>query len=105
TFTYFGIIGPMCRLLAFRSILPVCEPASLCGTGNSLAAQSRCDARGESHVDGWGLASFDDDGEPHITKSVQAAFSDLRFDELAKSVSTTALVAHVRQASVGRTSL
>jgi glutamine amidotransferase len=38
-------------------------------------------------------------------KSVEAAFSDLRFDELAKSVATTALVAHVRQASVGRTTL
>jgi predicted glutamine amidotransferase len=95
----------MCRLFAFRSTSPVCGPASLRGTGNSLAVQSRCDARGESHVDGWGLASFDDDGEPRITKSVQAAFSDLRFDELAKSVATTALVAHVRQASVGRTAI
>jgi predicted glutamine amidotransferase len=36
---------------------------------------------------------------------VQAAFSDLRFDELAKSVVTSALVAHVRQASVGSTAL
>jgi len=95
----------MCRLLAFRSNLPVCEPAYLCGTGNSLAVQSRQDAHGESHIDGWGLASFDDDGAPRVTKSVQAAFSDPRFDELAKSVTTTALVAHVRQASVGRTAL
>ena len=95
----------MCRLFSFRSNLPLCGPASLSGTGNSLSAQSRRDARGESHVDGWGLASFDDDGEPRITKSVQAAFSDLRFDELAKSVATTALVAHVRQASVGRIAL
>jgi glutamine amidotransferase len=69
---------------------------------NSLMTQSRCDAGGESHVDGWGLASYDEEGEPRVTKSVQAAFSDLRFDELAKSLTTTALVAHVRQASVGR---
>jgi predicted glutamine amidotransferase len=95
----------MCRLFAFRSTLPVCESVSLCGMANSLTTQSRCDAGGESHVDGWGLASYDEKGEPRVTKSVQAAFSDLRFDELVKSLTTTALVAHVRQASVGRTAL
>jgi glutamine amidotransferase len=95
----------MCRLFAFRSTLPVSAAESLCGTGNSLAAQSRRDARGESHGDGWGLASFDDEGEPHITKSVQPASIDHEFDALAHSVATTALVAHVRQASVGRTAL
>ena len=58
-----------------------------------------------SHVDGWGLASFDNNGEPRITKSVRAAFNDVQFAELAKSVATTALLAHVRQASVGRTAL
>ena len=94
----------MCRLFAFRSALPTCGYDSLCGSGNSLVAQSGCDARGESHADGWGLATFDDDGEPRISKSVQPAFGDPRFDELAKSVATT-LVAHVRQASVGRKAL
>ena len=70
-----------------------------------MAAQSRCDGCGESHVDGWGLASFDGDGQPRIVKSVQSAVGDAQFDALAKSVSTTALVAHVRQASVGGAAL
>jgi predicted glutamine amidotransferase len=99
------MIARMCRLLAFRSTLPVGGRAALCERGNSLAAQSRRDARGESHVDGWGLASFDDGGEPRIAKSLQPAFSDPAFDKLAKSVVATALVAHVRQASVGRKAL
>jgi glutamine amidotransferase len=72
---------------------------------NSLAAQSRRDARGESHVDGWGLASFAEDGRPRIAKSLRAAFDDPLFDELARSTSTTTLVAHVRQASVGSTTM
>jgi glutamine amidotransferase len=70
-----------------------------------LAAQSRRDARGESHRDGWGLASFDGDGRPHVTKSLQAACDDRAFDDLARSVVTTTLVVHVRQASVGNTAL
>jgi predicted glutamine amidotransferase len=95
----------MCRLFAFRSTLPLCEPARLYGSGNSLASQSCRDARGECHVDGWGMASFDGDGHPHVTKSLQSAFSDPRFGELARSVTSTTLVAHVRQASVGGAAL
>ena len=95
----------MCRLFAFRSTGPLCGQASLCAAGNSLAAQSRRDARGESHRDGWGLASFDGDGRPHVTKSLQAACDDRAFDDLARSVVTTTLVVHVRQASVGNTAL
>ena len=95
----------MCRLFAFRSTVPICGPSSLIGSGNSLVTQCRCDVRGESHVDGWGLAWFDDAGRPHITKSIQAACSDSQFDELAKSITTTTLVAHVRQASVGGATL
>jgi predicted glutamine amidotransferase len=98
------MIALMCRLFAFRSVLPLCGFDALCGAGNSLTAQSRCDARGESHADGWGLATVDHDGEPHISKSVQPAFADPQFAELAKSVATT-LVVHVRQASVGRKAL
>jgi glutamine amidotransferase len=98
------MIALMCRLFAFRSVLPLCAHDALCGAGNSLTAQSRRDARGESHADGWGLATVDHDGEPHISKSVQPAYADPQFDELAKSVATT-LVAHVRQASVGRKAL
>ena len=65
----------------------------------------RCDVRGESHADGWGLVTFDEDNKPRISKSVHAAFGDHQFDELAKSVATRTLVAHVRQASVGRKAL
>jgi predicted glutamine amidotransferase len=95
----------MCRLFAFRSNFPVSAQPSISGPGNSLVAQSCRDACGESHADGWGLASFDDNCHPHITKSLASASSDLRFNELAKSVTTTTLLAHVRQASVGSTSL
>ena len=95
----------MCRLLAFRSTVARSEPIALCGAEHSLAAQSRRDARGESHVDGWGLASFATEGQPRITKSLGAAFEDPVFAELAHSTTATTLVAHVRQASVGSNSL
>jgi glutamine amidotransferase len=89
--------------------------ASLAEADNSLAAQSRKDSRGQTHVDGWGLAwydaashdatSYDNAVQPRIEKSLRPAHDDPRFDELAKSVAATSLVAHVRQASVGSVAL
>jgi glutamine amidotransferase len=70
-----------------------------------LATQSHHDAHGESHIDGWGLASYADNGAPHITKSLLPAFSDPQFDETSRTVTTKTLVAHVRQASVGSAAL
>ncbi|HTQ39764.1 MAG TPA: class II glutamine amidotransferase [Pirellulales bacterium] len=95
----------MCRLFAFRSTVPICDSTLLNGSGNSLATQSRRDAHGESHIDGWGLASYADDGVPHITKSLLPAFSDPQFGEVSRTVTTKTLVAHVRQASVGSAAL
>ncbi len=95
----------MCRLFVLRSAVSLCEQASLSDAGNSLAAQSRRDARGESHLDGWGVAAFSASGEPRITHSLMAACDDPAFEDLARSLTTTALVAHVRQASVGSKSL
>src|SRR5258708_897546 len=95
----------MCRLFVLRSAVPLCEQFSLWDAGNSLAAQSRRDARGESHLDGWGVAAFTASGEPRITRSLLAACDDPAFEDLSRSLISTTLLAHVRQASVGSKSL
>jgi predicted glutamine amidotransferase len=95
----------MCRLFAMRATGPISVLASLSEGANSLSAQSRQDSRGQAHVDGWGLAWYDDAGLPRLEKSLRPAHDDPRFHELARSVTTATALAHVRQASVGSVAL
>jgi len=88
-----------------RATGPISVLASLSEGANSLSAQSRQDSRGQAHVDGWGLAWYDDAGLPRLEKSLRPAHDDPRFHELARSVTTATALAHVRQASVGSVAL
>jgi predicted glutamine amidotransferase len=83
----------MCRLLGIASSEPTDFKLVLREAPRSLAALSR------EHRDGWGIAVFDENaGSWHIEKGVACAGEDERFHG-------DVLVSHVRQKTVGETSL
>jgi predicted glutamine amidotransferase len=66
---------------------------------DSLAEQSR------RNPDGYGLATFADDGTPEIKKRPAAAYEDKQFAREAKHEESRTFVAHVRYASTGKVAL
>ena len=84
----------MCRLFAFRSIIPSQVHRSLVAADNALSEQSN------RHPDGWGVAYYVD-GSPHLTRSPGAAHNDQLFRRLSGVVSSETVLAHVRRATVG----
>ncbi len=62
---------------------------------DSLALQSR------RNPDGYGIATFEEDGTPEVAKRPAAAFSDEEFAREAREECSTTFLAHVRYASVG----
>jgi glutamine amidotransferase len=89
----------MCRLLGIASSEPTDFRIVLREAPRSLAALSR------EHRDGWGIAIFDDELGWRIDKSVVCAGEDERFHEIALGVRGEMLISHVRQKTVGETSL
>ena len=87
-----------------RSVVPQNVSAHFLGSPTALAAQSRCDCRGEAHGDGWGAAALEGE-QLRIHRSTLPAHADPRFAALASSLATTLMLAHVRQASVGQVSI
>jgi glutamine amidotransferase len=63
---------------------------------DSLAEQSR------RNPDGYGIATFDDDGAPTLRKRPAAAYEDELFAREAKDEESPTFVAHVRYASTGQ---
>lgn len=90
----------MCRMIAIHNSQPVGLARWLVDAPQSLAAQSRRDAAGDDHRDGWGIAWYDDTGS-HVVRSTAPACDDPRFAAAAAAVSTRIALAHVRDASVG----
>ncbi len=90
----------MCRLYGFRSNEPTKVECGLVLAQNALLAQSRLDAKGEAHPDGWGIGVYDD-GNPRLERRATAAFEDLHFSTTAERVFASTVIAHVRQATIG----
>jgi len=91
---------PMCRLLGIASSEPTDFKIVLREAPRSLAALSR------EHRDGWGIAVYDGHGAGwQIEKGVACASEDERFHRLAVGSQGEVLVSHVRQKTVGETSL
>jgi predicted glutamine amidotransferase len=65
----------------------------------SLAEQSR------RNPDGYGIATFDEDGSPEVQKRPAAAYEDEQFAKAAREEESPTFVAHIRYASEGRVSL
>jgi glutamine amidotransferase len=89
----------MCRLLGIASSEPTDFKIVLREAPRSLAALSR------EHRDGWGMAVFDDEVGWRVEKGVACASEDERFHRLAIGSRGAVLVSHVRQKTVGETSL
>lgn len=85
----------MCRLFGFRSNVPAQVHASLVREVNSLQVQS------VEHKDGWGVASYGSGLLPEVARGTGAAWEDPRFADVSSCVSSHAVIAHVRLASVG----
>jgi predicted glutamine amidotransferase len=89
----------VCRFFALRSAVPTSLAHALFDEPTSLAAQSRCDLKGECHGSGWGIATFN--GSPHVVRSTEPAYADSAFAEQSNSLTAKLALAHVRNASVG----
>jgi len=85
-------------LFGFRSDLPARVHQSLVTEKNSLRAQS------VEHQDGWGIASYDT-GTPEVAHGLGPAHCDPEFERVSGLLSSHAVIAHVRKASVGRVHL
>jgi predicted glutamine amidotransferase len=90
----------MCRLLAIAANEPTDFKIVLREAPRSLAALSR------EHRDGWGIAVFDvQSSQWQIDKGAACASEDERFHRLAVGSRGELLVSHVRQKTIGETSL
>ena len=90
----------MCRLLGIVSNEPTDFKIVLREATRSLAVLSK------EHRDGWGLAVFDEEATGwRLDKGVACAGEDERFHRLALGTRGEVLVSHVRQKTVGETSL
>ena len=85
----------MCRLFGLTSApKPTLATFWLLDAPDSLAEQSR------REPDGTGLGYFED-GEPVVRKAPDAAYRDRDFAAEARTIRSTAFLAHVRYASTG----
>ncbi len=67
---------------------------------NALQVQSR------EHPDGWGIGWWGDDGAaPQLVRGAGAAYAEEAFTRHAEMVSSHAVLAHIRKASVGPVTL
>ena len=94
----------MCRLYAMHANEPTRVECGLVIAQNALMAQSKRDMTGYSHGHGWGVADYND-GLPLVEKQTWAAFHGAHFAKKAAKVYARTVVAHVRRATVGGTSL
>lgn len=88
----------MCRLFAFRSVIPSQVHQSLIQADNGLCELS------QEHPDGWGV-SYYLEGSPHVVKSENAAFDDHIFKRVSGVVSSETVLAHIRKSTLGSHSI
>jgi len=89
----------MCRIFAFRSRVDLKVQRSLVKAENALQLQSR------KHPHGWGIAYYlTGETSPHLIKSMESAFDDDRFARVSTFLTSHAVIAHVRKATVGELS-
>ena len=89
----------MCRLLGIAASEPTDFKIVLREAPRSLATLSR------EHPDGWGIAVFSAARRWHVERGVLCASEDERFHRHAVGSAGTMLVSHIRQKTVGETSL
>ncbi len=85
----------MCRLFARISAHPY--PA----TWGALEAPDSIEAQSRREPDGYGIASFDEEGRPHVVRRAKAAYLDRTFPTEMHELRSPTFVAHVRFATTG----
>jgi glutamine amidotransferase len=94
----------MCRLYGFRATEPTKIECTLVHAQNALIVQSYRDQSGTSHLNGWGLALYQDGGLRTV-RQANAAIDDAGFRRAAARAYSETVLAHVRRATVGRVAL
>ena len=94
----------MCRLYGFRATEPTKIECTLVHAQNALIVQSYRDHSGTSHLNGWGLALYQD-GRLQTVRQAKAAVDDSDFRRAAGRAYSDTVLAHVRRATVGRVAL
>jgi predicted glutamine amidotransferase len=94
----------MCRFFGFLGSAPAKTDWYLTRAENSLLAQSRHDLSGDSHGDGWGIGHYVN-GLPVVAWSAAPASKDGQIEIISRAISSHAVIAHVRDASVGVSAL
>jgi len=94
----------MCRLYAMHANEPTRVECGLVKAQNALMAQSKSDMKGYAHGHGWGVADYNN-GLPLLEKQTWAAFHGEHFARKAARIYARTVVAHVRRATVGGTSM
>jgi glutamine amidotransferase len=94
----------MCRLYAFNATEPTKVECTLVHAQNALMSQSASDMSGQSHSEGWGVATFSN-GAPHVERQAWAAYHGEHFERTAANIFAKTVLAHIRRASVGKPSL
>ena len=85
----------MCRLFGFRSNDASEVHRSLVLEKNSLRVQS------VEHKDGWGIAYYNQKPDPEIAFGLGPAHQDPDFERVSSLVTSSAVIGHIRLASVG----
>ncbi len=94
----------MCRFFGLLGTGPGKVDWHLVRAKNALVAKSRQDQAGNSHRDGWGIGYYV--GRfPIVAWSASPAAEDNKFLITARAIASHAVIAHVRDASVGLPSL
>ena len=88
----------MCRLFGTKARVANGVAHELLLGANALRVQSH------KHPDGWGLGWFEG-RTPRVVHSLTPAHGDAEFEKLSSFVNAETVIAHVRQASVGRVAL
>lgn len=88
----------MCRLFGFRSVLTSQVHSSLVSADNALMGQS------EFHPHGWGVVYYQEK-TPHVIKSGESALKDQLFKKVSGIVSSETVLAHIRKATQGESSI
>jgi glutamine amidotransferase len=88
----------MCRLFGQLAAAHRTASEPLCSAENALRTQSHL------HPHGWGIAWYGATG-PRVRRGVMAAHADLDFVRAGRRARSRIVLAHVRDASVGRVAL
>lgn len=91
----------MCRLYGFRADEETKVEWSLVHAQNSLMRQNEQNLVRQSHVHGWGIATYQDH-YPRIERQAWAAYHGEHFRESAERIYSRTVIAHILSQRFGR---